>query len=409
MTKPSASSAAGATQTRYRRIFESLKDRILAGEYGAGHRVPSESALVKRFGVSRPTAARALKELVLSGLVERRAGAGSFVVEKPLAAAGQRQLGLLIPQWETTEIFEMICGQLASLARTQDFVVQWSSARGRDRASNGQGAGERRTGEGQEAREARAGERREGREAAELAQAERLCEEFVERKVGGVFFAPLELSRQQAEVNRRIGETFRQAGIPLVLVDRDMERFPHRGAFDVVGMDNVAAGHLAATHLLKLGCRRVMFFTKPMSAATVAARIAGVREALAGAGLEWDAGSVIEGDPADAVFVKSCLLKRKPEACICANDRTAAELLQTLLRAGFRVPHDLRVTGFDDVRYATLMAVPLTTVHQPCDEIAAVAFDAMLRRLADPLAPVCNFLVAPRLVVRESCGTYLPR
>ncbi|EIQ02068.1 transcriptional regulator [Opitutaceae bacterium TAV1] len=397
MTEPFPSAAAGATQTKYQQIVDSLKDRILAGDYGAGQRLPSESALVKRFGVSRPTAARALKELVLSGLVERRAGAGSFVVEKPLAAAGQRQLGLLIPQWETTEIFEMICGQLASLARTQDFAVQWSSARGRDRGS-GKGAGEERAGEGQEARE-----------AAELAQAERLCEEFIERKVGGVFFAPLELSRQQAEVNHRIGEKFRQAGIPLVLVDRDMERFPHRGAFDVVGMDNVAAGHLVASHLLKLGCRRVTFFTRPMSAATVAARIAGVREALVGAGLEWGAGGVIEGDPSDAAFVKSSLLKRKPEACICANDRTAAELLQTLLRAGVRVPHDLRVVGFDDVRYATLMAVPLTTVHQPCDEIAAVAFDAMLRRIADPLAPVCSFFVAPRLVVRESCGTYLPR
>jgi LacI family transcriptional regulator len=73
------------------------------------------------------------------------------------------------------------------------------------------------------------------------------------------------------------------------------------------------------------------------------------------------------------------------------------------------VPRDLRVAGFDDAKYATLVAVPLTTVHQPCDEIASLAFDAMLRRLANPLAPPCSFMASPRLVVRESCGTYLPR
>ena len=83
--------------------------------------------------------------------------------------------------------------------------------------------------------------------------------------------------------------------------------------------------------------------------------------------------------------------------------------MQTLLRLGLSVPRDLRVAGFDDAKYATLVAVPLTTVHQPCEEIASLAFDAMLRRLANPLAPSCAFLASPRLVVRESCGTYLPR
>jgi LacI family transcriptional regulator len=65
------------------------------------------------------------------------------------------------------------------------------------------------------------------------------------------------------------------------------------------------------------------------------------------------------------------------------------------------------VVGFDDVRYATLFSVPLTTMHQPCREIAATAFRAMLDRIADPALPPRTLVLSPRLVVRESCGAYL--
>jgi DNA-binding LacI/PurR family transcriptional regulator len=97
------------------------------------------------------------------------------------------------------------------------------------------------------------------------------------------------------------------------------------------------------------------------------------------------------------------------DAVLCANDHLAAELLHALGREGVRVPRDLRVVGFDDVRYATLMAVPLTTMHQPCRAIAVTAFRAMLDRLADPTLPPRSLVLSPRLVVRESCGAYVSR
>lgn len=61
---------------KYVHILRELRGRIVSGDYGRGQRLPSESALVKKFGVSRPTAARALRELATEGLVERRAGWG---------------------------------------------------------------------------------------------------------------------------------------------------------------------------------------------------------------------------------------------------------------------------------------------------------------------------------------------
>jgi len=67
------------------------------------------------------------------------------------------------------------------------------------------------------------------------------------------------------------------------------------------------------------------------------------------------------------------------------------------------------VAGFDDVKYATLVSVPLTTIHQPCRDIAVMAFRTMMERLAEPTLPARSISLTPRLVVRESCGAYLPR
>jgi LacI family transcriptional regulator len=82
-------------------------------------------------------------------------------------------------------------------------------------------------------------------------------------------------------------------------------------------------------------------------------------------------------------------------------------LLRSLDRAGVRVPADVRVVGFDDLRHARMLSVPLTTMHQPCREIAVVALQAMLDRIADPALPPRHLTLSPSLVVRESCGAYI--
>ena len=116
-----------AAKPKHRDISGQLRNEISQGQYGPTGRLPSEAQLVERFQVSRPTVARALRDLQQGGLIERRAGAGTFVrSDAPAAsAAGTRQLGLLIPGLGSTEIFEVICGELASLARVQDYNLLW--------------------------------------------------------------------------------------------------------------------------------------------------------------------------------------------------------------------------------------------------------------------------------------------
>ena len=79
-------------------------------------------------------------------------------------------------------------------------------------------------------------------------------------EVSGVFFAPLELTQEKDAINRRVAEVFDRAGIPVVLLDRDLVPHPDRSRYDLVGIDNRRAGYTITSHLLRHGCQRVAFW-----------------------------------------------------------------------------------------------------------------------------------------------------
>lgn len=367
---------------KHRQIFRDLSHEIADGKYRESGRLPSESQLVKRYGVSRPTVARALRDLQAEGLIERKVGAGSFLVERSpdtRRPRGHHQLALLIPRAGLTEIFEVICGELAGLARAHDCSLIWGGSGVHMRPDNDIG----------------------------IDQVDEICEEFIERSVSGVFFAPFELKANTEAVSERIADRLRRAGIAVILLDRDFRPFPRRSDFDLVGIDNFAAGWLMAEHLLRLGQTRLAFVARRHSASTINARIAGAKEAMADAGVEAAKDFVRLGDPEDTAFVRGLVAGGTLDGILCGNDATAAQLLNTLAKIKVRVPEDLRVVGCDDVRYARLVREPLTTVNQPCREIAVAAMRAMLDRIADPAIPARAFLLNPKLIVRSSCGAYL--
>jgi len=368
------------TKPKHNEISSYLQTEISAGRYKEGARLPSEVQLVKQFAVSRPTVARALRDLEADGLVERRAGSGTYVSSNIKRNSASRILGLLVPGLASTEIFQIICGEIASLARVNEYGLLWGGSTNPRVDTD-----------------------------ASLKHAEELCKQFIEREISGVFFAPAELQPGQEQANSKLAESLREAGIPVVLLDRDLLDFPRRSDFDLVGIDNMTGGYMLAEHLIKLGCRKIFFVARPLSAVTVDARIAGVREALVRNRIEPEPRWIRLGDPGDVKFVRSLVAGRQAEAFICANDETAAVLMRSLESQGVRTPHDVRVVGFDDVKYATLVSVPLTTIHQPCRDIAIIAFRTMMERLAEPTLPTRSIMLTPRLVVRESCGAYLPR
>jgi GntR family transcriptional regulator of arabinose operon len=359
---------------KYQQVVEAVKNEILSGRYQPGQKLPSEAALVKRFGASRITVGRALRELRQAGLIQSRAGSGSYV--RP-AAAGENGLlfGLLIPNLGDTEIFGPICQGMSQAPQARKNALLWGNIAPEPETKEEQTWG--------------------------------LCQQYIAKKVDGVFFAPLERAAANDETNYRVIASLERANIPVVLLDRCILPYPRRSRHDLIGIDHRRAGYMITEHLLKLGCRRIAFVGYPNSAATVTARIGGYRDALftAGISVARDLVRTLENDQLNDV--RMVMEKLKPDGIVCANDRTAGHLMHGLIQMNYRIPQDVRIVGIDDVEYASLLPVPLTTVHQPCKEIGMAAVAAMVERVAAPETPIRDILLDCSLVIRDSCGTNL--
>ena len=354
-------------------IIQDLKDGIASGRFKPGQRLSSEFELVKLFGASRITVNRALRELQLGGLIERRAGSGSYVRAD---SSRSHTFGLLIPELGQTEIFEPICQGMAEAQQVEQHSLLW----GRSVADS----------------------------ATKEAEAIEVCQELVAKKVSGVFFAPLELTPGKDATNRSIAAVFEEARIPVVLLDRDLEAYPARSRYDLVGIDNRRAGYAITAHLIKMGCKRLVFVGRPRSAPTVDARVAGFREALMDGELDLSPASVWRIETRDGAEVRKLIDQARPDGVVCANDFTAAHLMRSFNEIGVNVPAEVRMVGIDDVKYASLLPVPLTTIHQPCFEMGTTAVLTMAHRLRNPTYPARDVLLDFTLVVRRSCGSPEP-
>jgi GntR family transcriptional regulator of arabinose operon len=355
----------------YRSIFEQLSKDISKGRYNPGQKLPSEAALIKRFQASRITVRHALRELQQHGLIDAVAGSGTYV-RNVLVNSGEGLLfGLVIPNLGETEIFEPICQGIAGSPEARGHALLWPQVSSSD--------------------------------ADAEKQALDMCQQCIAHGVAGVFFAPLEMSPQSDVASHHLLRKLAEARIPVILLDHRPKEASDYPRSDLVGIDNHRAGCLAATHLLQLGARHLGFLAYRHQASSVKARIAGYREALE----QFD-----QAGAADRVFflppnapLRLPAAARQCDAFVWANDRIAGLLMHALHGEGIQVPEDVRIAGIDDVNYASLLPVPLTTVHQPCRDIGEAALRAMLERLERPRMPARDVLLDCTLVIRQSCGS----
>ncbi|MQY15509.1 HTH-type transcriptional regulator DegA [Streptomyces sp. RB5] len=210
-------------------------------------------------------------------------------------------------------------------------------------------------------------------------------------------------------VHRLPGEASRARlegrGTPFVVIDPPVE--PGAGIRSV-GATNWQGGLAATRHLIGLGHRRIAAVTGPPDVWCARARLDGYRAALLQAGLPVD-DALIRSAPFSPPGGREETLRlldagEPPTAIVAGSDGQAFGVLRALAERGLRAPHDISVTGFDDVSVATWSTPPLTTVHQPLEAMTATAF-RMLRSSGG--AQPEQVELATTLVVRDS--TAAPR
>ncbi len=217
-----------------------------------------------------------------------------------------------------------------------------------------------------------------------------------ERRVDGLLLLSSEMNRDIV----KLLETRRST--PIVVFDLD----PQSDKVDRIYDNSRYGGQLATQHLIDMGHTKIGVISGPAGRRSSIERVEGFHKAMDEAGLSVPREWIFEGDYDCAGGVKAMAdinaLEDRPEALFVCNDMMAIGVLNEAARLGIRVPDDLSVIGYDDIYIAQYMTPPLTTVHQPTDEIAAKAVDTLLERLANKSTEGQVLIMKPSLVERES-------
>jgi LacI family transcriptional regulator len=215
---------------------------------------------------------------------------------------------------------------------------------------------------------------------------------FTEQQVAGILITPVSTDSDHLTA-------LAARKLPTVLVDQSPGETP---GLSSVSVDDRLGARLAVEHLLGLGRRDLLFLAGPDSIPQVRDRAQGAHDAVAavpGARLRTVNTEHLTID--DGMRAGAEVLERPaPDAVFAANDLLAIGFMRAVMAQGrLSVPEDIAVVGYDDIPYAQMLQIPLTSVHQPAEQLGEAAVE-MLLNVPDDADRHQNF--EPGLTVRNS-------
>lgn len=170
---------------------------------------------------------------------------------------------------------------------------------------------------------------------------------------------------------------FRQAKVPVV---HAFGRFDKEVSVDVVGIDNVASGKMAAKTLLARGYQKIAILGGPETATSTQDRVKGFRQAMKKARAEIaDISFARNYTHAAGLEAMTALLKRtRVEAVFCGDDLICMGAMDAARAAGLSIPGNIGFLGFNDMEMAGWKAYDLTTIRQPIADIIQRAVEVII-------------------------------
>lgn len=195
----------------------------------------------------------------------------------------------------------------------------------------------------------------------------------------------------------------KQRNIPLVLLER-----VHGLKASMVDVDNEATSKAAVEYLIDRGHQRIVHFAGPQYSMHSDERVEGMRRAFSARRLTFDDSDVVpagarleDGYRAGLEFFRN--RSERPTAVTCYNDLVAIGLMRALRDLGLHVPGDISIIGYDDIDMASYIAVPLTTVRVPKEEMGRRAAEILIQHAEAPDAGTREKIcLDAELVVRGS-------
>lgn len=224
------------------------------------------------------------------------------------------------------------------------------------------------------------------------------CEIVLGRGVDGVIMVPIHLT------NAELGHYVSQTHVPFVVLGPQIDH----PDIDVVYMDDERATYEATRWLIEAcGHKTLGYIGVPPDLPPGPRRVRGFNSALAESGLTLNPAHFVEGDfsiDGGKRAVETLLKQDKlPTALMVINDLTAIGVILALQEAGYAVPKDVAVIGFDDIPEAEIVRPTLTTIAQNPKIIGEKLAEALFERLENPNVTSRRVIETPyKFVVRQS-------
>ena len=179
---------------------------------------------------------------------------------------------------------------------------------------------------------------------------------------------------------------------------------------NVVTINNLRAIKKAVKYLIESGHTKIVHFAGPPSSSHTQERIEGFRHAFSESPLVFSKDMIVsvgsryeESHGAAMKYFKNRAHKDFPTAIVCFNDQQALAVMSALKELKIRVPEDISIIGNDDIYYANLYPVPLTTIRAPQREIGERAAEILIRNIESPtILPTERVVLETEFIIRGS-------
>lgn len=351
---------------KFMALAEDLRRGIKAGTWPVGTKLPTEQELVRSTGYSLNTVRHAIDVLVNDEHVERRHGAGMFVIERiRRQSLGRVAVGVLLP--DTSQYFPKILQGIETVLSAANSSLVLASY------------------------------------GYDPAREDEAVKSILDTGVDGLLLVPTirPEADQYEQATRLLG-----LSAPVVLVERNFSALGPIDPTEYVCSNHQTGAFEAVRHLHSMGHTRIALCLREKSITGSSIRL-GYEAAIAQLGIE--APLVIsaskeswEATRANAVIEQ--LLENRSTAALVFGDREAAILEGAARRKGVSIPEDFALVSYDD-ETADIAEVPLTAVSPHKNRVGRLAAQILLQRLDEgDESPVHQIYVKPRIVVRDSCG-----
>lgn len=199
------------------------------------------------------------------------------------------------------------------------------------------------------------------------------------------------------------GKLFKNVNCPVVIFD--CKPLAYKG--DCVLVDNVKGAYEAVSFLIDKGHRKIGIVAGGLHLTTSIERLDGYKKALLDHGLQVDDSLIKIGKNTryntGYYLAKELIEETEVTALFVINNLMTIGVIEFLKENNIKIPEELAIIGFDDYKWASITAPPLTVVKQPVDEIGKKAAELVLKRIKGDKSSFKEYRLPTELIIRDSC------